>query len=174
MFSNSCSVNVDCVSWYTETKFMTSTQRIYSRTHQEISPLCNSILGWVQKIFEHGAVKIQSWPSKPSMTSEDECRITNHFDRHPRTSLRIAEFCLGLPASSIQWVLRNRFHIFPFRLHIFQKLKQRDYDALVELFTWCVENIKLNTMFLNHVFFLWMRFSRGWQCEQTQRKDLGI
>lgn len=85
------------------------------------------------------------------MTSEDEQRISIHFIRHPRTSLRTAAFCLGLPWSAIQRVPIKWLHWFPYRLHIVQELGKRGYDALIEFFNWHVESIESESSFLDLV-----------------------
>ena len=144
---------VDCVTWYTKTNSITSTQRIYRRTHQESPPSRNSILRWVHNFREHGTVEIQSRSGRPSMTSEDERRMSNYFNRPTRTSLRTAEIRLGLPRSSIQRVLRNRLHLFPDRLQIVQELEDRDYEARIAFSNWFIEKIELDASYLNRVIF---------------------
>ena len=166
---------VECVTWYNETKSITQTQRNYRGKHQRAPPSRNSILRWVQNFQDRGTVEIQSRSGRPSMTSEDEERVSNYFNRHPRTSLRAAESHLGLPRSSIQRILRNRLHLFPYRLHIVQALKERDYEARTEFANWCLQNVESDESFLNRIdFFERMCLSRGWKCEQTQCKDLGL
>lgn len=144
---------VNCVTWYSANKSITQTRRIYRQTDQKIPPSRNSILRWIQKFQDHGSVEIQHQSGRPSMSFEDEWRIPNYFNRHPRAYLQTAENRLRLPGSSIQSVLRHRLHLFPCILHIVQDLEERDNEALIEFAHWCLENIELKASFLNRVIF---------------------
>lgn len=102
----------------------------------------------------HNSITAEIWSQsgRPSMISENERRISNYFRRHLRSSLKPIEIRLAHPRSSTLQVLRNRLHLFPYRLPIVQELKVRDYEARFEFFIWCIENILFEASFLSCYF----------------------
>lgn len=93
---------VNCVTWYTKTKFFYLTQQICRRTYHKILPSPKSISRWVQNFGEHGTMEIHSRPGRHSMMFESNMRISDYSNKHPRTSLKTAETRSGLPMSSIE------------------------------------------------------------------------
>lgn len=137
---------------YNKIKPVTSTQRICRRTHPKIPFSRNSFLRNVQYVRENGAMELHSRSERPSMTSQNDRSLFNYFRRHPRTFLRTAEIRLGLPRRFIHRVHWKRLHLFPYILHIVQKVEECDYESSIEFSNWGIENIGLGTFFLNSVF----------------------
>lgn len=69
------------------------------------------------------------------MTFVDEQNVSSYFDKHLRASTWIAESCLGLSKSSIHRILRNRIHLFHYKLHCVQELEEFDHEARTEFAT---------------------------------------
>lgn len=142
-----------CVTWYHQTGSITQTQRNYRTTYAESPPARNSILRWVQNFDEHGRVGNAEASGRPGASSNQEERVSNYFVRYPSRSLRRAEQDLNIPRSSIHDILRNRLHMFPYKLQVVQQLEDRDYTARIEFAQWCLQNIQGDASFLNRVIY---------------------
>lgn len=142
-----------CVSWYHETGSITQTQRNYRSKYSGSPPVRNTILQWVQNFRDQGSVENQARSGRPESSSPREQRVATYFNRNPRRSLRTAERDLTISRSSIQRILRNRLHMFPYKIQIVQQLEDRDYAARTWFVNWCRQNIQSDCSFLNRIIF---------------------
>lgn len=142
-----------CITWYHQTGSITQTQRNYRTTYAESPPARNSILRWVQNFDEHGRVGNAEASGRPGTSSNQEERVSKYFVRYPSRSLRRAEQDLNIPRSSIHDILRNRLHMFPYKLQVVQQLEDGDYTARIEFAQWCLQNIQGDSSFLNRVIY---------------------
>lgn len=123
------------VTWYTEARSITSTQRIYLGAHQERPSFCSSVLRWVQKLRECGTVEIQCPIRRPSTTQEDERSIPGYFNGNQRTSSRLVEIRSGLPKSCIQWRLWNPPAFFDTGFILFRSLNNVIVKLVLDFLT---------------------------------------
>lgn len=58
--------------------------------------------------------------------------------RYQIRSLRRVEQDFNISLRSIQDILQNRLHIFPYKLRVVQKIEDRDYIARIKIAQWCL------------------------------------
>lgn len=100
--------------------------------------------GWVGNVQQSGRRAATSW---------QEEGVFNYFFRYPSSSLRRAEQELGIARSSIQDVLRNRLHMFPYKPHIVEQLADQDYTCRNDFANRCLQIIQSGDSILNHIFY---------------------
>lgn len=66
------------------------------------------------------------------MTSEIKEKVCSYFNRHLRKALQVAEFRPDLLRSSIQWILQNRLHLFPYIIDIVEELERIVCNGRIE------------------------------------------
>ena len=142
-----------CVTWYIETQSITRVQRKFQKKYQTLPPVRNSILRWVNNFNSDRNFQNTIRRVRPSVTELTINRVSTHFRRHPRKSLRRAESDLSIPYSAIHKILKSLIHMFLYKIAKVQYLTEDDKIKRVEFAQWCNDKMSTNSSFLLRIVF---------------------
>jgi hypothetical protein len=100
-----------CVLRFSEPKSVVKMQRCYRTQYGKDRPLDNAIRHWLKIFQETGRVLHRKGAGRPSTSQEDVNRIQEAFSRSPQKSTRRASLQLGIPQTSVCWIVQNRLLI---------------------------------------------------------------
>lgn len=104
---------------------LSQTQRNCCTSYAE-SPARNSILLWVHNFDEQGMVENAKRSRKPGALSNQKKSVSNHFVPYLSRCSQRAGQDLNIPRSAAHDSLRNKLHMFLYKLQVLQHLNDRD------------------------------------------------
>lgn len=115
---------------YAETKSIIATKRRFRLKFVKTPPRRNSILSWVRKFQEEGSLERKTYFKNRDNPDYLE-RLLNVqdvlFQNNNQISIRKMANVLHISKSEVQRCLRI-LKLTPYKIHIFQKLKERDFE----------------------------------------------
>ena len=88
--------------------------------------------------------------------------VLKYFTAHPKSSLRRAALDLQLPRFTIEFILRRKIHMFPYKIRRFQQLRQQESTERKQFATWCFDKMYSDSTSLQRIVFFW------WICLQLR------
>ena len=79
----------ECVTWFIETKSVTTTRRNYQRKYGKVPPSRPSIYRWHKRFVENGTVADGNRSGRPKTQEGTINRIRLEFESSPRTSTNL-------------------------------------------------------------------------------------
>lgn len=100
---------------------------------------------------EHTRVENVQASESPTTSFNQKELASYHFVWYPSRILLKAEQTLTIPQIAILNILRNRFHMFPYKISVNQQHEDRDYTAQTEFSNWWLQNIRAVRTFVDPV-----------------------
>jgi len=131
-FRNSCSV--------------VKAQRAYRREmHTRRVPERQNVLRWVELFRAEGTVERRTGPQRrqrPVQTEQAVAKVDRKIHANPRLSIRKLAVKTGLKKSTVQRILRQRLHMFPYKLQLVQKLRRGDKAKRLQFCKWVLQKLR--------------------------------
>ena len=106
---------VQCVSWFIETKSDVQTQRSCRSKYGRNPPSCPSIRLWLKKFMKTGTVFDTRRSGRPRTSEENIERVRQAFQRSPMKSIRTADRQLELPRLTVHKVLHKNLRLYAYK-----------------------------------------------------------
>lgn len=140
-----------CVSWYTETKSIITTQRKFRQKYgkNERAPSHGSIVKWLKKFQATGTVQAHQINRTPIV---NHASVIDHFQDNPKSSLRRAANTLNICHTSVHRILK-KYKYHPYKIKIVQQLNGNDFAARIAFAEEMLYKIEDSNDYLRHLMF---------------------
>ena len=138
---------------FMQNQSVTVTQRWVRRTMDRNPPSRNDILRWQQQFRNSGNLAHRGGNGRPGRTAEDIARVRLMFQENPQASTRSAATALGIPRTTVQRILKQCLHLYPYKLQNLHALLRAGREKRLHFAAHCQNNPVGYSEYLSRIVF---------------------